>query len=76
MPPESLSWQAYFYHNTGRRDIGRPGRRWALKFFSLGAGHDSVIELATEKEPVWDLLKEAGSFNPLRPGCYCVCHML
>jgi hypothetical protein len=28
MPPECLLWQTYSYNPTGRRDIGRPRRRW------------------------------------------------
>jgi hypothetical protein len=28
MPPERLLWQTYSYHPIGRRDIGRPRRRW------------------------------------------------
>jgi hypothetical protein len=30
--PERLSWQAYFYIPTGRRDIGRPKTRWKQQF--------------------------------------------
>jgi hypothetical protein len=29
MPPEHLPWQAYFCDPNGRRDIGRPRRKWA-----------------------------------------------
>jgi hypothetical protein len=32
MPPERLPWQTYYYHPTGRRDIGRPRRRWRQQF--------------------------------------------
>jgi hypothetical protein len=29
IPAKRLSRQAYFYHSLGRRDIGRPRRKWA-----------------------------------------------
>jgi hypothetical protein len=28
MPPERLPWQTHSYHPVGRRNIGRPRRRW------------------------------------------------
>jgi hypothetical protein len=28
IPPERLPWQTYSYHPIGRRDIGRPRKRW------------------------------------------------
>jgi hypothetical protein len=32
MPLERLPWQTYSYHPIGRRDIGRPRRRWRQQF--------------------------------------------
>jgi hypothetical protein len=32
MPPERLPWQTYSYHPIGRRNIGRPRRRWRQQF--------------------------------------------
>jgi hypothetical protein len=32
MPPECLPWQTYSNHPIGRRDIGRPRRRWRQQF--------------------------------------------
>jgi hypothetical protein len=32
LPPKRLHWQTYSYHPTGRRDIGRPRRRWRQFF--------------------------------------------
>jgi hypothetical protein len=32
IPPERLPWQTYSYHSIGRRDIGRPRRRWKQQF--------------------------------------------
>jgi hypothetical protein len=34
MLPERLPWQTYSYHPTGKRDIGRPRRRWRLPLAS------------------------------------------
>jgi hypothetical protein len=38
MPPESLPWQIYSYHPTGRRDIGRPKKKM-----------ETTIPLASER---------------------------
>jgi hypothetical protein len=50
MPLEHLSRQAYLYYPTGRRDIGRPRRRWAQKSFSRRTGRDSMLKLTEEEE--------------------------
>lgn len=50
MLPEYLPWQAYFYHPTGRQDIGCPRIRLAQHFVWYGMGHDSICELVEEEE--------------------------
>jgi hypothetical protein len=51
MPPERLPWQTYSYHPVGRRDIGRPRRRWRQQFLLPRNGStDSILEWEEEEE--------------------------
>jgi hypothetical protein len=51
MPPECLTWQTYSYHPTGRRDIGRPRRRWRQQFLQpRNRSTDSILEWEEEEE--------------------------
>jgi hypothetical protein len=48
MPSESLPPQSYFYGSSGRRDIGRPRRRWAQQF--LYFRKDPLLKMVAKTE--------------------------
>jgi hypothetical protein len=50
MPPERLPWQTYSYHPIGRRDIGRPRRRWRQFLYPRNGSTDSTLEWEEEEE--------------------------
>jgi hypothetical protein len=47
---ERLPWQEYFYHSTGRRNIGVHEEDGRNNSFGLGTGHDSILELVEEEK--------------------------
>jgi hypothetical protein len=59
MPPERLPWQTYFYHRVGRRDIGRPRRRYRdNNSFSLGTGQRTQFLNGKKKKTLLEAVTE------------------